>query len=144
MEQLFGDLGTLVASEDELRAEWSDPHRRAAFMQRLGETGYDADRLEDMQRSIEAPNSDIFDVLAYIRFTLAPLARSERVGTARSRGSHQHPKRPMATFCLQNGQTNPETGQELAAASIISIAPQEHFEWPQAAQVMQPSTMRIS
>ena len=31
MEQLFGDLGTLVASEDELRAIWSDPDRREAL-----------------------------------------------------------------------------------------------------------------
>ncbi len=86
MNQLFGDLGTLVASEAELREVWSDPDRRAAFIQRLTEMGYDADRLDDMQRLIDAPNSDIFDVLAYIRFTLAPLARSERVETARSTG----------------------------------------------------------
>jgi type I restriction enzyme, R subunit len=86
MDQLFGDLGTLVASEDELRAIWSDPARRAAFIQRLAEMGYDAGRIEDMQRLIDAPNSDIFDVLAYIRFTLAPLSRSERADAARSRG----------------------------------------------------------
>ena len=47
-------------------------------MQRLTEMGYDAERLDDMRRLIDAPNSDIFDVLAYIRFTLAPLSRSER------------------------------------------------------------------
>ncbi|MGQ7794525.1 EcoAI/FtnUII family type I restriction enzme subunit R [Faunimonas sp. B44] len=86
MDQLFGDLGTLVASEDELRAIWSDPARRATFIQRLAEMGYDADRIEDMQRLIDAPNSDIFDVLAYVRFTLAPLARSERAQRARSTG----------------------------------------------------------
>ncbi len=48
--------------------------------------GYDSDRLEDMQRLIDAPNSDIFDVLAFVRFTLAPLARSERADTARTTG----------------------------------------------------------
>jgi hypothetical protein len=87
MDQLFGDLGTLVASEDELRTIWGDPARRAAFIQRLAEMGYDANRIEDMQRLIDAPNSDIFDVLAYVRFTLAPLSRSERAETARSRAS---------------------------------------------------------
>ncbi|MBM9593437.1 DEAD/DEAH box helicase family protein [Rhodobacteraceae bacterium MCCB 386] len=86
MEQLFGDLGTLVASEDELRAVWSDPERRNAFILRLTEMGYDADRLEDMQRLIDAPDSDIFDVLAYVRFTLAPLARTERSEQARRTG----------------------------------------------------------
>ena len=35
---------------------------------------------------IDAPNSDIFDALAYVRFTLAPLARAERADAARSSG----------------------------------------------------------
>ena len=86
MAQLFGDLGTLVASEDELRQIWSDPERREQFLERLSELGYDSDRMEDMRRLIDAPNSDIFDVLAYIRFTLAPLARAHRAGVARSTG----------------------------------------------------------
>lgn len=86
MEQLFGDLGTLVASEDELRAVWSDPERREGFIQRLVELGYDRDRMDDMRRLIDAPNSDIFDVLAYVRFTLAPLARTDRAGAARANG----------------------------------------------------------
>lgn len=86
MEQLFGDLGSLVTSEDELRALWSDPEHRVAFIQRLSEMGYDADRLEDMRRLIDAPDSDIFDVLAYVRFTLAPLSRAKRAETARATG----------------------------------------------------------
>lgn len=86
MEQLFGDLGTLVASEDELREVWSDPERREGFMERLVELGYDADRMDDLRRLIDAPNSDVFDVLAYIRLALLPLARAERVETARSVG----------------------------------------------------------
>ena len=86
MEQLFGDLGTMVADEDELRSIWSDPERREAFMQRLKELGYGTERLADMQRLIDAPNSDIFDVLAYVRFTLTPLARSERAEVARTNG----------------------------------------------------------
>lgn len=86
MQQLFGDLGQLVVSEDELRATWSDPERREGFLRRLADLGYDADRLDDMRRLIDAPNSDIFDVLAYVRFALAPLARSERVRAARATG----------------------------------------------------------
>lgn len=86
MEHLFGDLGTLVTTEDELRAIWSDPERRNAFLQRLVEMGYDRERLSDMRRLIDAPNSDIFDVLGYIRFALAPLARAERVAAAKSTG----------------------------------------------------------
>lgn len=86
MQQLFGDLGNLVASEDELRSVWSDPDRREAFQRRLTDLGYDADRLDDMRRLIDAPDSDIFDVLAYVRFSLAPLSRADRAGSARSQG----------------------------------------------------------
>ncbi len=97
MAQLFGDLGNLVASEDELRAVWSDPDRREAFQQRLSDLGYDADRLDDMRRLIDAPHSDIFDVLAYVRFTLAPLSRSQRVGAAKSNGLNGY-QREMRSF----------------------------------------------
>ncbi|MGN6707284.1 MAG: EcoAI/FtnUII family type I restriction enzme subunit R [Rhodanobacter sp.] len=97
MQQLFGDLGNLVASEDELRAVWSDPDRREAFQQRLQDLGYDADRLDDMRRLIDAADSDIFDVLAYVRFTLAPLSRHERAGSARATGLNGY-QREMRAF----------------------------------------------
>lgn len=84
MQQLFGDLGNLVTSEEELRAVWSDPDRRVAFIRRLADLGYDADRLQDMQRLVDARESDIFDVLAYVRFMLAPLTRAERVQNVQS------------------------------------------------------------
>ena len=104
MNHLFGDLGTLVADEDELRAIWSDPERRSAFLQRLSELGYDSDRLDDMRRLIDAPNSDIFDVLAYIRFTLAPLARAERVETAKAAGmdGYEEEMREFLSYVLQS------------------------------------------
>ncbi len=103
MAQLFGDLGNLVASEDELRAVWSDPDRREAFQQRLTDLGYDADRLDDMRRLIDAPHSDIFDVLAYVRFTLAPLSRAQRVGAAKSNGldGYQREMRSFLEYVLE-------------------------------------------
>lgn len=86
MDQLFGDLNGLVGSEDELREIWSDPDRRTAFIRKLAEMEYDGDRLNEMRRLIDAPDSDIFDVLAYVRFTLAPLSRRERAQQARETG----------------------------------------------------------
>ena len=97
MQQLFGDLGQLVVSEDELRGIWSDPDRREAFLHRLTDMGYDADRLDDMRRLIDAPNSDIIDVLAYVRFELAPLARSQRAQAARDSGLDGY-EREMRSF----------------------------------------------
>ncbi len=104
MDNLFGDLGSLVADEDELRSVWSDPDARTAFIARLSEMGYDRDRLDDMRRLIDAPNSDIFDVLAYIRFTLAPLARTDRVDMARTSGmdGYEVEMREFLDFVLQS------------------------------------------
>ncbi len=104
LENLFGDLGSLVADEDELREIWSDPDARTAFIARLTEMGYDRDRLDDMRRLIDAPKSDIFDVLAYIRFTLAPLARSDRVETAKATGmdGYEIEMREFLDFVLQS------------------------------------------
>ena len=103
MAQLFGDLGALVASEDELRAIWSNPERREGFLQRLAELGYAGDRMDDMRRLIDAPNSDIFDVLAYVRFTLAPLARAERAHVARTSGlaGYEAEMRQFLDYVLQ-------------------------------------------
>ena len=103
MEQLFGDLGTMVASADELRAIWTDPDRRTAFIQRLEEMGYDRDRMDDMRRLIDAPKSDIFDVLAYVRFTLDPLSRSERVEGAKATGlvGYEAEMRKFLSYILQ-------------------------------------------
>ncbi|MBC8793655.1 MAG: restriction endonuclease subunit R [Tagaea sp. CACIAM 22H2] len=108
MQQLFGDLGGLVADEDELRAVWKDPDRREGFIQRLSDMGYDSERLADMQRLIDAPNSDIFDVLAYVRFTLAPLARGERVRAALSSGldGYEREMRAFLEFVLGNYERN--------------------------------------
>jgi len=102
MEQLFGDLEGLVADEDELRKVWSDPQSRVQFMQKLQEQGYDSDKLDDMRRLIDASNSDVFDVLAYVRFTLAPLARTQRAENARSTGlsNYQMEMRQFLDFVL--------------------------------------------
>jgi len=104
MDNLFGDLGALVSDEDELRAIWSDPERRSRFLHKLTEMGYDKERLNDMRRLIDAPSSDVFDVLAYVRFTLAPLARSERVQSAKAVGlsGYEQEMREFLGYVLQS------------------------------------------
>lgn len=79
---LYGDLAAMIGTEDELRALWSDPGRRRRFLAELEDRGHDGERLEDARRLIEAPDSDIFDVLAYVRFLLAPRTRRERAQDA--------------------------------------------------------------
>jgi type I restriction enzyme, R subunit len=82
LERLFGDLAGLIVNEDALRAEWSDPDRREKLIAVLADRGYDTDKLDDMRQLIDAPNSDLFDVLAYIRFTIPAKTRAERAETA--------------------------------------------------------------
>lgn len=79
LERLFGDLSGIVGSEHELRDIWSKPDARQHFLTVLQEKGYDAGKLDEMARLIDAPDSDIFDVLAYVRFTLEPKTRRARV-----------------------------------------------------------------
>ncbi len=64
IERLFGDLSALIAGEDELRAKWSDPDLRERLLNVLADRGYDDARLADMRTLIDAPDSDLFDVLA--------------------------------------------------------------------------------
>ncbi len=79
LERLFGDLSGLIVDEDALRQEWSDPESREKSIAVLEDRGCDPDKLDDMRRLIDAPESDLFDVLSYIRFTNPPKTRSERV-----------------------------------------------------------------
>jgi type I restriction enzyme R subunit len=50
----------------------------------LAEAGFGRDQLAEMQRIIEAEKSDLFDVLAYVAYAMAPLTREERAGHARA------------------------------------------------------------
>ena len=86
LERLFGDLSGIVADEDKLRDVWSDPDNRERFLQQLSDRGYDQDRLEDIRRLVDAPDSDLFDVLSYILFTNPPKTRYERANQVRSDG----------------------------------------------------------
>lgn len=84
LERLFGDLSGIVGGEDQLRSMWSDPDSRERLLEQLADRGYDGDRLNDIRRLVDAPDSDLFDVLSYILFTNPPKTRHERADYARS------------------------------------------------------------
>jgi len=79
IEKLFGELPRFFKDEDELRLLWSKPDTRKALLQSLAEKGFGSEQLAEISRMINAEKSDVFDVLAYIAFALAPITRSERV-----------------------------------------------------------------
>ena len=79
IERLFGELPALFKDEDELRRIWSLPDTRKALLHALAEKGYGPGELAEIKAMINAERSDVFDVLAYIAFALAPITRAERV-----------------------------------------------------------------
>jgi type I restriction enzyme, R subunit len=79
IEALYGELPRFFKDEDELRRLWSKPDTRKALLLSLSEKGFGSEQLAEISRMINAEKSDVFDVLAYIAFALAPITRSERV-----------------------------------------------------------------
>ena len=89
LDGLYGTLPEFFQDEDALRQIWSDPETRKSFLQGLGEKGYNRELLTEMQQIIDAQNSDLYDVLAYVAFALQPISRSERAEHARQNMDHQ-------------------------------------------------------
>lgn len=83
VERMFEDLPQFFKDEDELRSIWQNPDTREKLLQKLSDAGYDHDKLISMQRLIEAENSDIYDVLAYIAYNAEVLTRIERAEYAK-------------------------------------------------------------
>lgn len=79
VEQLYGELPALFKNEDELRTIWGDPTTRKTLLDGLAEKGFGEAQLAEAKLMINAEQSDVFDVLAYIAFTLPPISREERV-----------------------------------------------------------------
>lgn len=80
---LFGQLPEFFKDEDELRALWSLPDTRKKLLEGLAEKGFGRDQLGEMQKIIDAENSDLFDVLAHVAFAMQPITREERANVAR-------------------------------------------------------------
>lgn len=83
LEVLYGTLPEFFKDEDELRKIWSVPETRKALLAGLAEKGFSKEPLAEMQKIIEAENSDLFDVLAFVGFAAAPVTRAERAEAAR-------------------------------------------------------------
>ena len=73
----------MFQDEDELRNLWSNPDTRKKLLARLEEKGCGASQLNEIRKHIQAENSDLYDVLAYIAFALPVISRTERVENSR-------------------------------------------------------------
>lgn len=79
LDGMYKKLPEFFNSEEELRNIWSNPSTRKAFLDKIAELGYGKDKLEELQKMIDAESSDLFDVLAYFFYSAEPLSRQERV-----------------------------------------------------------------
>ena len=84
LQVLYGALPDFFRDEDELRRLWSAPDTRKALLAGLADKGFGREPLAEMQKIIEAENSDLFDVLAYVAFAAEPVTRAERAAAAKS------------------------------------------------------------
>lgn len=83
MELLFGKLPEFFKDEAELRALWSAPDTRRKLLQGLAEKGFGRDQLAEMQKIIDAEESDLFDVLAHVAYAMPPETREVRAANAK-------------------------------------------------------------
>ena len=121
MEFLFGKLPEFFDDEEELRALWSAPDTRARLLAGLAEQGFGAEQMAEMQRIIDAENSDLFDVLAYIAYARPTLTREERAATARTQISANFNDRQQAFLDFVLGHYVREGVQELAQEKLTPL-----------------------
>ena len=102
MEALFGVVPEFFKNEDELREIWSDPETRKKLLEGLADKGFGRAQLSEMQKMIDAENSDIFDVLANVAYSLTPLTRTERASAAKLKihQSFEDKQQSFLTFVL--------------------------------------------
>lgn len=84
MEALYGKLPEFFKDEAGLRALWSDPTTRRKLLEGLSEKGFGREQLDEMQRIIDAEDSDLFDVLAHVAYAMPTLSREQRATHARN------------------------------------------------------------
>ena len=115
LETLCGALPEFFRDEDQLRALWSAPDTRCKLWEGLADNGFGKEPLAEMQKVIEAQSSDLFDVLAYVAFALAPQTRAERAAMAKTEVHQKFTDRQQAFVDFVLAQYVKEGVEELDA-----------------------------
>ncbi len=131
VERMFDDLPRFFSDEEELRRIWIDPTTRDKLLHDLSEAGYDAERLESMKDLIDAKDSDVYDVLAYVAYASETKTRQQRVDYAKpSIGSafSDYKQQEFIDFVLGKyvqegvGELSPVKIQDLVALKYNTIS----------------------
>jgi len=105
IEKLMAKLPGLFTSAEQLRETWSDPDQREQLIQKLAQTGFDAEQLVILRRMFAAEACDLFDLLAFIAFeqpmeTRRGRAEATRKNTVFFEQFEQQPARDFLNFVL--------------------------------------------
>lgn len=122
VERMFDDLPQFFENEEKLREIWSDPTTREKLLSDLAEAGYDDEKLESMKDLIDAKDSDVYDILAFVAYAVETKTRMERVKTAQPtiHTAFENPKqREFIDFIL--GKYVEDGVRELAATKMRSL-----------------------
>src|ERR1019366_4671395 len=92
LQSMFGVLPELFKSENELRKIWSKPDTRKKLLEELKEKGFAKQQLEEFQKVLNAENSDLYDVLAYVAFHSSIVERTTRAENAKIHLNNYDPK----------------------------------------------------
>jgi|GEM_PF-6213358 len=117
-------LPGLFSSAEQLRDTWSDPDRREALLQKLAQTGFDAEQLATLRRMFAAEQSDLFDLLAFLAFEQPMETRRARAAATRANSAffeqfEQQPARDFIHFVLNRYEKTGVT--ELARARMPGL-----------------------
>uniref|UniRef100_UPI00313B0BB1 type I restriction-modification enzyme R subunit C-terminal domain-containing protein n=1 Tax=Hydrogenophaga sp. OTU3427 TaxID=3043856 RepID=UPI00313B0BB1 len=121
LESLFGTLPEFFKDEDELRNIWADPATRKGLLDGLADKGFGREPLAEMQRVIDAENSDLFDVLAYVAFAMPTLTRSDRAANAQALAGSQYGYKQQAFIEFVLGQYVSQGVDELGPEKLASL-----------------------
>jgi type I restriction enzyme R subunit len=121
VEQLFGDLPRFFGNEDQLRQIWSNPSTREKLLADLYEAGYDDEKLDSMKDIIDAKESDVYDLLAFVAYAIETHTRKERVATARPSISSEFSYKQVEFIEFILDKYIEDGEQELAAKKMRSL-----------------------
>ena len=121
LESLFGVLPEFFKDEDALCEIWSKPETRKKLLEGLSEKGFNKDVLAEMQRIVDAENSDLFDVLANVAFALPPISRKIRATEAKQKVHQQFEDKQTVFIDFVLGQYISQGVDELSQEKLKGL-----------------------
>ncbi|MET0074048.1 MAG: EcoAI/FtnUII family type I restriction enzme subunit R [Candidatus Thiodiazotropha lotti] len=121
VEHLYGQVPDLFKNEDELREIWSRPDTRQKLLEQLEEKGFGKTQFDEMKAIVDAKDSDVYDVLAFVAFAFPTITRIERVDTHKGKifSHYDYKQQEFIDFVL--AQYIKEGVDELATDKLTAL-----------------------